>query len=200
MGWTSHTSKGWTTPRLPHRSDIEALNKSRLSFFQTALIKQTKHDESSLTQQIWQEITDNALYAYLYAAPIIALDRNFATQEEINNYRTRILYNSNVYLAYLYKENQTELMINDPGRDAQCHSIRPGNNFIGYQHEELKVRNIVTIRSSHWRSIAEAKRTPSIARLQPDDTIYPYHQRQADWWKQSKCWRCLLQEFQALRS
>ena len=59
--------------------DVEALNKSRLSFFQTALIKQTKHDESTLTQQIWQEITDNELYAYLYAAPIIAVNQNFPT-------------------------------------------------------------------------------------------------------------------------
>ena len=150
--------------------DVEALNKSRLSFFQTALIKQTKHDESSLTQQIWQEITDNELYAYL--------TQDFPTQEEIDNSRTRILYNSNAYLAYLYKENETELPINDPGRDAQCQSIRPSNNFIGYgssnQHEELEAQNVVRIRSSHWRSIAEkeAKRTPSIARLQPDDTIH----------------------------
>ena len=102
--------------------DVEALNKSRLSFFQTALIKQTKHDESSLTQQIWQEITDNELYAYL--------TQDFPTQEEIDNSRTRILYNSNAYLAYLYKENETELPINDPGRDAQCQSIRPSNNLL----------------------------------------------------------------------
>ena len=108
-------------------ADVEALNKSRLSFFQTATIKQTKHDESSLTQQIWQEITDNELYAYLYAAPIIAVNQNFPTQEEIDNSRTRILYNSNAYLAYLYKENETELMVNDPGRDAQCQSIRPSD-------------------------------------------------------------------------
>ena len=33
-------------------ADIEALNKSRFTFFQTALIKQTKHDEASLMQQI----------------------------------------------------------------------------------------------------------------------------------------------------
>jgi hypothetical protein len=71
-------------------ADVEILKKSRLSFFQTALIKQTKHDESSLTQQIWQEITDNELYAYLYAAPIIALDQNFPTQEEIDNSRMRL--------------------------------------------------------------------------------------------------------------
>ena len=30
--------------------DVEALNKSRLSFFQTALTKQTKNEESSLIQ------------------------------------------------------------------------------------------------------------------------------------------------------
>jgi hypothetical protein len=71
-------------------ADVEALNKSRLSFFQTALIKQTKHDESSLTQQIWQEITDNELYANLYVSPIIAVNQNFPTQEEIENSRTRI--------------------------------------------------------------------------------------------------------------
>ena len=71
-------------------ADVEALNKSSLSFFQTALIEQTKHDESSLTQQIWQEITNNELYAYLYAAPIIAVNQNFPAQEEIDNSRTRI--------------------------------------------------------------------------------------------------------------
>ena len=60
--------------------DVEALNKTRLRFFQTALIKQTKSEESSLTQQIWQVITDNELYAYLYAAPIIAVNQNFPTQ------------------------------------------------------------------------------------------------------------------------
>ena len=75
--------------------DVEALNKTRLSFFETALVKQTKQDESNLTQQIWQQITDNELYAYLYAAPINAVNPNFPTQEEINNSRTRILYNSN---------------------------------------------------------------------------------------------------------
>ena len=37
------------------------------------------------------------------------------------------MYNSNAYLAYLYKENETELMVNDPGRDAQCQSIRPSD-------------------------------------------------------------------------
>ena len=75
--------------------DVEALNKSRLSFFQTALIKQTKSEESTLTQQIWQEITDNELYAYLYATPIIAVDQDYPTQEEVDYSRTRILYNSN---------------------------------------------------------------------------------------------------------
>ena len=94
-------------------ADVEALNKTRLSFFQTALIKQAKQDESSLTQQIWQQITDNELYAYLYAAPINAVNQNFPTQEEIDNSRTRILYNSNAYLAYLYKENEPELPYND---------------------------------------------------------------------------------------
>ena len=83
--------------------DVEALNKSRLSFFQTALIKQTKHDESSLTQQIWQEITDNELYAYLYATPIIAVDQDYPTQEEVNYSRTRILYNMNAYTTSLFK-------------------------------------------------------------------------------------------------
>ena len=97
--------------------DVEALNKSRLSFFQTALIKQTKSEESTLTQQIWQEITDNELYAYLYSAPIIAVNHNFPTQEEVDNSRTRILYNASTYSAYLYKENETELPYNDPGRD-----------------------------------------------------------------------------------
>ena len=180
MGWTSHFSKA---ERL---LDVEALNKSRLSFFQTALIKQTKHDESSLTQQIWQEITGNELYAYLYAAPIIAVNQNFPTQEEIDNSRTRILYDSNAYLAYLYKENETELMVNEPGRDAQCQSIRPSQNFIGYgsnnQHKELEAQNVVRIRSSHWRAIAEeeAKRTPSIARLQPDDTIHTINAKLTD--------------------
>ena len=81
--------------------DVEALNKTRLSFFETALIKQTKQDESNLTQLIWQQITDNELNAYLYAAPINAVNPDFPTQEEINNSRTRILYNSNAYLAYL---------------------------------------------------------------------------------------------------
>ena len=146
-------------------ADVEALNKSRLSFFQTALIKQTKNEESSLTQQIWQEITDNELYAYLYAAPINAVNQNFPTQEEIDNSRTRILYNSNAYQAYLYKENETELPVNDVGRDAQCQSCRPSHNFIGYgsnnQHEELEAQHVVRIRSSQWRAIAEkeAKRT-----------------------------------------
>jgi hypothetical protein len=167
-------------------ADVEALNKSRLSFFQTALIKRTKHHESSLTQQIWQEITDHELYAYLYATPIIAVNQNFPTQEEIDNSRTRILYNSNAYLAYLYKENEAELPLNDPGRDAQYQSIRPSNNFIGYgsndQHEELEAQNVVRIRSSHWRSIAEkeAKRSPSIARLQPDDTIHTISDKLTD--------------------
>ena len=38
----------------------------------------------------------------------------------------------------------------------------------------MEAQNVVRIRSSHWREIAEkeAKRTPSIARLQPDDTIH----------------------------
>ena len=76
-------------------ANVEALNKTRLSFFQTALIKQLKHDESTLTQQIWQEITDNELYAYLYATPIIAVDQDYPTQEEVDYSRTRILYNSN---------------------------------------------------------------------------------------------------------
>ena len=31
-------------------ADVEALNKTRLSFFETALIKQTKQDENNLTQ------------------------------------------------------------------------------------------------------------------------------------------------------
>ena len=43
-------------------ADVEALNKTRLSFFETALIKQAKQDESNLTQQIWQQITDNELH------------------------------------------------------------------------------------------------------------------------------------------
>jgi len=83
------TAKTYVKPE----ADVEALNKTRLSLFQTALIKQTKSEESSLTQQIWQQITDNELYACLYAAPINAVNQNFPTQKEINNSRTRILYN-----------------------------------------------------------------------------------------------------------
>jgi hypothetical protein len=130
-----------------------------------------------MTQLIWQEITDNELNAYLYATPIIAINQQYPTQEELDNSRTRILYNSSAYLAYLYKENEQELPINDPGRDVQCQSCRPSMNFIGYgssdQHEEIEAQNVVRIRSGHWRSIAEreAKRSPSIARLQPEDTI-----------------------------
>ena len=158
-------------------ADVEALNKTRLSFFETALIKQTKQDENNLTQLIWQQITDNELNAYLYAAPIIAVNPDFPTQEEINNSRTRILYNSNAYLAYLYKENEPEVPYDDVGRDIQCRSCRPSQNFIGYgsnnQHEELEAQHVMRIRSSNWRELAEkeAKRTPSIDRLQPDDTI-----------------------------
>jgi len=140
-------------------ADVEALNKTRLSFFETALAKQTKQDESNLTQQIWQQITDNELYAYLYAAPINAVNPNFPTQEEINNSRTRILYNSNAYFAYLYKENEPEVPYNDAGRDVQCQSCRPSQNFIGYgsnnQHEELEAQHVVRIRSSNWRELAE---------------------------------------------
>jgi len=41
---------------------------------------------------------------------------------------------------------------------------------------------VVRIRSSHWREIAEkeAKRTPSIARLQPDDTIHSINLKLTD--------------------
>ena len=159
-------------------ADVEALNKTRLSFFETALIKQTKQYENDLTQQIWQQITDNEINAYLYAAPINAVNPDFPTQEEINNSRTRILYNSNAYLAYLYKENELELPFNDPARDVQCQSCRPSQNFIGYgsnnQDEELEAQHVVRIRSSNWRELAEkeAKRTPSIDRLQPNETIH----------------------------
>jgi hypothetical protein len=62
-------------------ADVEALNKTRLSFFETALIKQTKQDENNLTQLIWQQITDNELNAYLYAAPIIAVRKKSTTPE-----------------------------------------------------------------------------------------------------------------------
>ena len=160
-------------------ADVEALNKTRLSFFETALVKQTKQDESNLTQQIWQQITDNELYAYLYAAPINAVNPNFPTQEEINNSRTRILYNSNAYLAYLYKENETEVTYNDAGRDVQCRSCRPSQNFIGYgsnnQHEELEAQHVVKIRSSNSRELTEkeAKRTPAIDRLTVKTLIRP---------------------------
>ena len=159
-------------------ADVEALNKTRLSFFETALIKQTKQYENDLTQQIWQQITDNEINAYLYAVPINAVNPDFPTQEEINNSRTRILYNSNAYLAYLYKENELELPFNDPARDVQCQSCRPSQNFIGYgsnnQDEELEAQHVVRIRSSNWRELAEkeAKRTPSIDRLQPNETIH----------------------------
>jgi hypothetical protein len=114
----------------------------------------------------------------LYAAPINAVNPNFPTQEEINNSRTRILYNSNAYLAYLYKENEPEVPYNDAGRDVQCRSCRPSQNCIGYgsnnRHEELKAQHVVRIPSSNWRELAEkeAKRTPAIDRLQPDDTIH----------------------------
>ena len=109
-----------------------------------------------------------------YSSTVCAV---MSQQEEIDNSRIRILYNANAYLAYLYKENETEIPFNDAGRDVQCQSCRPSPNFIGYgsnnQHEKVEAQNVVRIRSSHWRSIAkkEAKRTPSIARLQPDDTI-----------------------------
>jgi hypothetical protein len=169
-------------------ADVEALNKTRLSFFETALVKQTKQDESNLTQQIWQQITDNELYAYLYAAPINAVNPNFPTQEEINNSRTRILYNSNAYLEKmkkmrqnqnLYKENETEVTYNDAGRDVQCRSCRPSQNFIGYgsnnQHEELEAQHVVKIRSSNSRELTEkeAKRTPAIDRLTVKTLIRP---------------------------
>jgi hypothetical protein len=107
----------------------------------------------------------------LYATPINAVNPNFPTQEEIDNSRTRILYNSNAYLAYLYKENEPEVPYNDAGSDVQCQSCRPSQNFIGYGSNN---QHVVRIRSSNWRELAEkeVKRTPAIDRLQPDDIIH----------------------------
>ena len=161
-------------------ADVEALNKTRLSFLQAALTTQSKADEASLATQIWSEITDNELYAYLYATDIIAVDPNFPTEQEVADSRVRILYNADAYLEYLEYRRETLKPLNDPARDIQAMSIRPnsaGIQFIGFgsnnQHEEIEAQDVPRIRSHKWRALGvdESKRTPTIPRLSPDDTI-----------------------------
>ena len=57
--------------------EVEADNKSRLSYLKTALIKHTLIQEGIITTQIIQEIEANQLYAYFYATDIIAADPTF---------------------------------------------------------------------------------------------------------------------------
>ena len=156
--------------------EVEADNKSRLSYLKTALIKQTLIQESNLTIQIMQEIEANELYAYFYATDIIAVDPNFPTEEEWVTSRSRILYNQDAYTNYLYKCGEEEIAIDDPARDIQCQSIRPGNYYIGYGsnniQEALEAQNVVRIRNHQWRRLAEkeSKVSPAIERLHPTDT------------------------------
>ena len=105
--------------------EVEADNKSSLSYLKTALIKQTLIQEGIITTQIMQEIEANELYAYFYATDIIAVDPNFPTEEEWVTSRSRILYNQDAYINYLYKCGEEEIAIDDPARDIQCQSIRP---------------------------------------------------------------------------
>ena len=51
-------------------ADVEALNKTRLSFFQTALIKQVKQDESSLTQTSSMGLSTRRCTNILWLDPI----------------------------------------------------------------------------------------------------------------------------------
>ena len=73
--------------------EVEADNKSRLSYLKTALIKQTLIQEGIITTQIMQKIEANELYAYFYTTDIIAVDPNFPTEDEWVASRSGILYN-----------------------------------------------------------------------------------------------------------
>ena len=156
--------------------EVEADNKSRLSYLKKALMKQTLIQEGIITTQIMQKIEANELYAYFYATDIIAVDPNFPTEEEWVTSRSRILYNQDAYINYLYKVGEEEIAIDDPARDVQCQSIRPDNHYIGYGsnniQEALEAKNVVRLRKHHWRRLAEreVKVTPAIERLHPNDT------------------------------
>jgi len=156
--------------------EVEADNKSRLSFLKTALVKQSLIQEGNLTIQIMQEIEAHELYAYFYATDIIAVDPFFPTEEEWVTSRSRILYNQDAYINYLYKCGEEEITIGDPARDIQCQSIRPGTYYVGYGsndlQEALEAINVVRIRNHQWRRLAEkeVKVTPAIDRLHPNDT------------------------------
>ena len=79
-------------------------------------------------------------------------------------------------------ENETELPIDDPGRDAQCQSIRPSDNFIGYgsndQHEELEAQNVVRIRwMGHHQSYARGVHQTKATEIQEDKRFILKRQR-----------------------
>jgi len=70
-----------------------------------------------------EEIEANELYAYFYATDIIAVDPYFPTEEEWVTSRSRILYNQDAYINYLYKCGEEEITMGDPARDIQCKSM-----------------------------------------------------------------------------
>lgn len=104
-----------------------------------------------LTNQYWEDIVANELFAYLYDTNIIAVEPNFPTAQETEISRRRVLYNTEAYLAYLAKNSEDEIQLGDPARDIRCASIRPGTNFIGYvsndHYEEIEAQNVVTVRN-----------------------------------------------------
>jgi hypothetical protein len=110
-----------------------------------------KFHQSTLSQMILQKISDNELYAYLQ----YILNPSSQSMPTSQLRRRRVLYISNSYKAFLLKKNELEIPMHDPA-EAQCSSIRPGDNFIGYgsndQLEDIEALNVVRIRSCQWRA------------------------------------------------
>jgi hypothetical protein len=156
-------------------AEVESLNQSQLSFFKKALVTQSQLAEEKMITAILDLLEKNPLYAYMYALPIVAVNPLYPTQQEIDASRVIIPYHKKTYIEYLRSINEDIEDVTTPERDEQYNSVRPSVQFIGFgsndQANDQAAIGTVQIRSQSWNELAtrEARRSPSIPRLEPND-------------------------------
>ena len=163
---------------VPTQEEVNALDLSRMHFYEEQLMVQQKNEEDEMRSSLLEEIKLNPLKAYAYILPIISINPNRPTLQELRISRLIIPYHEFTYMSYLDHYNEGIYDLEDERRDQQYDSVRPSAAYIGYgsnnQANTDAAAHVQQIRPYQWKDLVdmEVSRHPSVQRLDNDDDIF----------------------------
>jgi hypothetical protein len=100
--------EGYVTGKqiLPSEAEVEELNMPIEHFLKQQLKTEQSKAEEALEARLREKIYRNPLFAYSLAVPIVAVDDQNPTEQELDNSRQVILYHADTYRQYALSINE----------------------------------------------------------------------------------------------